>query len=102
METINGTTWVTMEEMDAELFSKPGFKEAYDALEVEFALHDALIQMRIDGEMTQAQLAEKMGTKQSAIARFESGRSNPTLDFIQRLADALGLELKVTVRKSAV
>jgi transcriptional regulator with XRE-family HTH domain len=54
--------------------------------------------MRIKGEMTQAQLAEKMGTKQSAIARFESGRSNPTFDFIQRLATALGLKLSITVQ----
>jgi ribosome-binding protein aMBF1 (putative translation factor) len=95
---INGIKVVTMEEVHSELLKKPGYKEAYDALEVEFALHDALIKMRIKGEMTQAQLAEKMGTKQSAIARFESGRSNPTFDFIQRLATALGLKLSITVQ----
>jgi ribosome-binding protein aMBF1 (putative translation factor) len=98
MEIINGIKWVTHEESLARSMKKPGFKEAHDALEVEFALHDALIKMRIKGEMTQAQLAEKMGTKQSAIARFESGRSNPTLDFIQRLATALGLKLSITVQ----
>jgi ribosome-binding protein aMBF1 (putative translation factor) len=62
---------------------KPGFKEAYDALEVEFALRDAIIRNRIEKGMTQKKLAEKVGTKQSAIARFESGRSNPTFDFIR-------------------
>ncbi len=76
----------------------PEFRKADEALNFEFAIRDVLFEMRMKGEITQAQLAEKMGTKQSAIARFESGRSNPTLDFIQRLADALGLKLGVTVK----
>jgi transcriptional regulator with XRE-family HTH domain len=39
-----------------------------------------------------------MGTKQSAISRFESGKANPTLDFLYRLADALGAQMKVTIK----
>jgi ribosome-binding protein aMBF1 (putative translation factor) len=91
---------ISHKEFHAELMKDPEYRRGYEALDFEFAIREALFNMRIKGDVTQAQLAERMGTKQSAIARFESGRSNPTLDFIQRLADALELELKVSVRKS--
>ena len=45
--------------------------------------------------MTQAQIAKKMGTTQSAIARVEAGNTNPTIGFMQKLADALGLRLSL-------
>ncbi|CAN5716805.1 helix-turn-helix transcriptional regulator [soil metagenome] len=90
--------FVTHAELHEELMQQPGFKEAYDALEVEFALRSAIIKNRIEKGVTQDVLAKRMGTKQSAIARFESGRANPTFDFIQRLSRALGLKLTITVQ----
>jgi ribosome-binding protein aMBF1 (putative translation factor) len=89
---------VTQKELDEKLFKKPGFKEAYDELEWEYKIIDALIVARTKKGMTQAKLAGMVGTKQSAIARFESGRGNPTIDFIRKLSDALGLKLHITVR----
>jgi ribosome-binding protein aMBF1 (putative translation factor) len=86
-------------ELQKELMRKPTFKKTYDDLGLEFALVDALIRARAKGGVTQAELARKIGTKQSAIARFESGNSNPTLAFVQKLSDALGLELHVSVRR---
>ncbi len=50
---------------------------AYDALEEEFALAHALIEARAHADMTQAQVAETMGTTQAVIARLESGRTMP-------------------------
>jgi ribosome-binding protein aMBF1 (putative translation factor) len=47
--------------------------------------------------MTQAQLAHKMNTKQSVISRVENAQTKPTLSFMQRLADALGGKLKVSL-----
>ncbi len=85
-------------ELQKKLLRKPGFKKVYDELELEFALIDALIRARTTKGVTQAQLAKKIGTKQSAIARFEAGNSNPTLAFIQRLSDALDLRVQVSVR----
>lgn len=76
----------------------PSFKKAYDALDLEFAIIDAMILARSKRGMTQEKLAEKLGTKQSAIARLESGRGNPTIAFVQRLASELNLELKLTPR----
>lgn len=86
---------VTQEELDRRLMKKPGFKKAYDDLELEFAIIRALIDARAKRGMTQARLAKRIGTKQSAIARFESGRSNPTFAFVQKLSDALDLKLTV-------
>jgi ribosome-binding protein aMBF1 (putative translation factor) len=59
---------VTQKELDEKLFKKPGFKEAYDELEWEYKIIDALIVARTKKGMTQAKLAGMVGTKQSAIA----------------------------------
>ena len=48
--------------------------------------------------MTQKQLAEKVGTKQSSIARLESGNYNPSLQFLQKVANALGKQLTFGLR----
>lgn len=76
----------------------PAFKKSYDALDFEFAIIGALIDARAKRGMTQEKLAKKIGTKQSAIARFESGRSNPTFAFVQKLSDALDLKITATPR----
>lgn len=73
------------------------FKKSYDALDVEFRLVEALIEYRNKRGLTQKQLAELVGTKQSSIARFESGKYNPTFAFVNKLADALGAKIKVEV-----
>jgi ribosome-binding protein aMBF1 (putative translation factor) len=52
-------------------------------------------QLRESRHLSQAELAAKVGTKQPAIARLESGRGIPRLDFLQRIADALGARLDV-------
>ena len=74
------------------------FKKAYDDLDFEFAIISALIEARAKRGMTQGKLAAKIGTQQSAIARFESGRANPTLSFVQKLTVALDLRLTVVPR----
>lgn len=63
----------------------------------EFAVIELLIQKRVKRGFTQADLAKKIGTKQSAISRFESGSYNPTLTFLGKVADALDAQLRITV-----
>jgi ribosome-binding protein aMBF1 (putative translation factor) len=92
------TKFITNAELHQRLMRKPGFKEAYDELDLEFRLIEEILKVRTKQGVTQKALAQRMGTKQSAIARFESGRANPTLDFIQRLARALDLKLHVSMR----
>ena len=85
----------THREFHAEMMKKPGYKEAYDALELEFAVLDALIEARIKKNMTQRQLAAKLGVHQSSLARFESSRSNPTFAWFCKVARGLGLKIKI-------
>ncbi len=72
-------------------------RRLYDELGPEYEVISLLIRTRNQKNMSQAELAKKMGTKQSAISRFESGTYHPTMVFFYRLANALGAKLKVTV-----
>lgn len=81
-----------------EVFRKrPGIKKAYDEMEAEYALIQRMIDQRAKHGMTQTDLARKVGTKQSAISRFEAGGSNPTVAFLYKIADALDAQLHVTL-----
>jgi len=82
----------------AELLKNPEIKKAYDALEPEFALIRSLIRKRLDAKLSQAQLAKKVGTKQSAISRLESGEYNPTIGMLRKVATALNADLRVSIR----
>ena len=73
----------------------PEFKKAYDDLEFEFEIIKALIRARAQKRITQRELARKIGVAQSALARFESGRINPTLSFLKKVTQGLGLKLTV-------
>ncbi len=74
----------------------PKIKAEYDKIQPEFALINALIKSRAKNNMTQRQLANKMGTKQSVISRLEIGRANPTFSFLKRLAKALNSNLEIS------
>jgi DNA-binding XRE family transcriptional regulator len=64
-------------------------KAEYDALEEEFRLVREIIRARQERRMSQAELAEKVGMKQAAIARLESGQSNPSYKTLYKVAKAL-------------
>lgn len=72
------------------------FKKEYDALELEFSIIEQVIKKRLEKGLTQKQLAEKVGTKQSAIARLEGGNSNPSVAFLSKIAKALGSKLQIS------
>lgn len=72
------------------------YRREYDALEEEFALASVMIEARSKAGLTQEQLAEKMETSQSAIARMESGRSIPSGSTLKRFARATGTRLRIT------
>lgn len=74
----------------------PAYREAYDELAPEFRLARALIQARTSAGLTQAQMAERMQTTQSVVARLESGRAHPSTRTLERFARAAGLRLKIS------
>jgi len=88
----------TFADTKAKWLRDPNFKKAYDELALEYALIELLINLRNEKKLTQAELAEMIGTHQSAIARFESGNYNPSLHFVQKLANALGAKIKVEAK----
>lgn len=81
-----------------ELFnSDKNLKKEYNALAPRYELISKAIDARLKKKMTQEEVAEKMGTTKSSISRFESGNYNPTIDFLIRLSNALGKQLKVSM-----
>ncbi|MBU1089078.1 helix-turn-helix transcriptional regulator [Patescibacteria group bacterium] len=70
-------------------------KRIYDGLELEYKLIDEMIELRQKKCLSQKDLAEKVGTTQSALSRFESGGVSPTLRFLKKLAVALDTRLVV-------
>ena len=87
---------IPAEEAFAEWRKDPNYVREYDALEEEFALAAALIGARARAELTQGQLAKRMGTTQAVIARLESGRTMPSTRTLERLAKATGHKLKIS------
>ncbi len=71
------------------------YKEAYDALGEEFDLARALIKARTAAGLSQSQLARRMKTSQSYIARVEGGKVRPSADALGRFAEATGTRLRI-------
>lgn len=79
-----------------EQLKDPEFKKEYDSLEVEYDIINQIIKTRLEQNLTQADLAKKVGTAQSNISRLESGNYNPTLEFLKKVANSLGKKLKIS------
>lgn len=82
-------------ELHQKWMKEPKYRKAHADLENEFALAKAVIAARNRAGLTQAELAEKMGTTQPAVARMEGGRVQPSLRTLQRLALATGSRLSI-------
>lgn len=87
--------YIPAEERFAEWRKDPEYAKAYDALEKEFALADAFIHARAQADLTQEQVAQRMGTTQAVIARLESGRIKPSTRTLERFAKATGTRLRI-------
>jgi len=74
---------------------RPGFAEAYESLELEYALASQMLKARAKAGLTQDAVAERMGTTKSAISRLEAaGRHAPSLATLKKYAAAVGCELQ--------
>lgn len=78
-----------------EQLSDPEFAAEYEAMRPEYEAIRAVIAARLACNMTQKELAEKTGIRQSNISRIESGASSPTVDTLARIAAGLGKKLKI-------
>ena len=73
----------------------PKVKAEHDALKLEYDLIQAMIEARISQNMTQKELSEITGITQADISRIENGTRNPSLNMLYRLANGLGMKLKL-------
>ena len=73
------------------------YKQEYDRLKPRYDLIAQIINARQEQKITQAEMAERMGTKKSNISRFESGAYNPSLDFLVRAAASLGKRIEFSL-----
>jgi ribosome-binding protein aMBF1 (putative translation factor) len=85
----------SLKEYRAQLLADPEVKAAYEALTDEYALARAIIEARVSSGLTQEELARRMDTTQSVIARWESGKVLPSTRTMLRVAEATGTHFRV-------
>lgn len=85
----------------ADMASDPKYRAAYDALDDEFALVSALIRARTHAQLSQAEVASRMGTTESAVSRLESGRVKPSTRTLERYARATGHKLHISLEPAS-
>ena len=88
---------LTHKELKARALERADVKTEYDRLDEEFQFLDEFLKARAAAGVTQAEVAERIGTTQSAVARLESGRGkhSPSLSTLQKYAHALGCRLEL-------
>lgn len=79
----------------------PNYRSAYEELAPEFDFVRSLIQARTDAGLTQAELADRMRTTQSVVARLESGRVHPSTRTLERIAQSTGTRLRISFEPKA-
>ena len=83
-------------DMHEKWMKEPKYRKAYEALEEEFILASAIMDLRSRAGLTQEELARRMGTTQPVVARLESGRTRPSMRTLERLAEATGSRLLIS------
>jgi len=88
---------VKFEEIHNRLMKDEEFKAEYEKLKPRYELIAQIADVRSKLNITQEELASRVGTQKSNISRFESGSYNPTLDFITKVARSLGKEIHISL-----
>jgi predicted transcriptional regulator len=94
----------TLKRFKARALARPEVRKAYDDLEGEFAFLDEVLKARVSSGLTQAEVAARVGTTQSAIARLESAapKHSPSIVTLQRYAKAMGYKVEIRLVKEKV
>ena len=86
---------VSFDSIKQKLMADAEFAEEYERLRPRYEVISQIIEARKEKNMTQEELAKRIGTQKSNISRLESGNYNPSLDFLIKVAQGLGKELKI-------
>jgi len=87
----------TYRQLKTELLKDKKINYAYEKLGPEFVIIEMIMKKRIERGLSQEELAKRIGTKQSAISRLESGTYNPSISFLQKVGEALDAKLKISL-----
>ena len=85
----------TLNKVINEQLKDPEFKREYEKLQPEMDVIRAMVDARISQNLTQKQLSDRTGIDQADISKLENGTRNPTLNMLKRLADGMGMSLKI-------
>jgi ribosome-binding protein aMBF1 (putative translation factor) len=85
----------------ARMAQSPEYREAYGELDDEFALVSSLLEARTRAHLSQAEVASRMGTTESAVSRLESGRVKPSTRTLERYAKATGHRLRISLEPAS-
>ena len=88
-------TMKTLNEFITEQLKNPEFAREYEALDEEYEIARQIIRARMKANLTQKELADKIGTQQSNVSRIEKGNSNPSIATLKRIALATGTKLQI-------
>lgn len=88
---------VKFDDIKVRLMKDEEFKAEYEKLKPRYELIAQIIDVRKQLNITQEELALRVGTQKSNISRFESGDYNPSLDFVTKIARSLGKEVHITI-----
>jgi ribosome-binding protein aMBF1 (putative translation factor) len=90
----------TIEQLHRKWLKDKKYRRDYETLQTEYSLSATLLSARVAAGLTQEQLAKRMKTTQSVIARLETGRAMPSTRTLQKLARATGTELRIVFEPS--
>ena len=93
---------VKFSEVKALLMKDEEFRNEYEKLKPRYDIISQIIEERAKQEITQEELALRVGTQKSNISRLESGTYNPSLDFLIKIAHSLGKEMQIVLKKQSV
>ncbi len=83
-------------DLHTKWMENPEYRKEYEALADAFSLAEALIKARLQAGLTQKELAQRMNTTQSVIARMEGGRVKPSIRTLERFAKSTGVRMKIS------
>lgn len=86
---------ITFKDMLDEQMQDEEFKKEYEAIQPEMDVIRAIVDARNSQNLTQKELAERTGINQADISKIENGTRNPSLNLLKRLADGMGMVLKI-------
>ena len=85
----------TFDDMLAKQLQNEDFRKEHEAIQPEMDVIRAIVEARTSQNLTQKELAERTGINQADISKLENGTRNPSVNLLKRLADGMGMMLKI-------